>query len=137
MISKKTSTNDDRESLPLTKPDHESTSFEDVYEYLKRRNYISKATKNDKRAIRRKAANFTLEEEKLYYHRGSKDKPRLVVRKREEQLRRVEACHVEIDDTKQSQSNKGHCGRNRTLQKLTTGFYWKGMKADVENWVGT
>ena len=141
MISTTLSADDHSESLlpstsdPTNPDDDAYSNFEDVLEYLRAGRYLS-AGKSSKRVIRRKAASFILQEGTLYYHGGNMQNLRRVVLERAEQLRLVEVCHAGIGDTKQARAMGGHFGRTKTLQKLTTRYYWKGMKADVENLVG-
>ena len=122
--------------LPTETGTHSSTHFEDVYEYLRVGWYLSTA-KNAKIVMRRKAESFALQDGTLYYHGGNMENLRRLVQDRTEQQRLVEACHVGIGDTKEARAMGSHFGRTRTLQKLTTRYYWKGMKTDVENLVGS
>ena len=60
---------------------------------------------------------------------------RRVIEETAEQNRLLRACHEGLGETKQAQAMGGHFGRTKTLSKLTSRYYWKGMKKDVESMV--
>ena len=53
-----------------------------------------------------------------------------VIRDKTVKLRILEACH---DD----RVGGCHFGRDRTIDKVTTRYYWKGIYKDTEEWVST
>ena len=51
-----------------------------------------------------------------------------VIRDRTTKIRILEACH---DD----RVGGCHFGRDRTIDKITARYYWKGIYKDTEEWV--
>ena len=60
---------------------------------------------------------------------------RRVIEQKTEQNRLLRAFHEGLGETKQAQAMGGHFGRTKTLSKLTSHYYWRGMKTDVESLV--
>jgi hypothetical protein len=60
-----------------------------------------------------------------------------VVRSDEERKKILEACHRGLGSTSESQSLGGHLGRDKTLDKITARFYWRGVDGDVRRLVAS
>ena len=85
-------------------------------------NIVDQKSKSDvKTKFRQKTKPYRVEGNTLYYgkYRVAKDS------EVDEILR---ACH-------DNPSTGGHFGRDKTMQKITENYYWKGMKKDIMNYV--
>jgi hypothetical protein len=65
---------------------------------------------------------------KLYYVGKSKTDKRLVILDEEGKKQVFEDCHG-------STTEGGHGGQKKTLEKIESFFFWRGMVKDVINWV--
>ena len=76
-----------------------------IFEYVTNALYPSDVSKEYKRGLRKRAAFFSVEAGHLYYVGGkTKQRPRMVIEKEEDQLKIVKTVHEE-----------GHLGRDKTL----------------------
>lgn len=125
-------------------PDDE---YEDVYSYLFSHSYPNNYTKQQKRALRRKAENFKVEKGALFYLHKLSTRWKQVPRSENERKRILEACHS-FPGGKTHKYQRiyirdcihyigGHLGRDKTYHKLAERFYWKGQWKDVEMYVRT
>lgn len=106
----------------------EDSKYKEIWKYLKYGEYPEGATKEAKRDIRRRGELFYLENEELYYKpkRGT-DMPKKVVSSINKE-RIIQACH-------DNPVSGGHFGRDKTLNKISQKYYWKGMKDDVSKYI--
>ncbi|KAL5476085.1 hypothetical protein EMCRGX_G025990 [Ephydatia muelleri] len=117
----------EKEMSRSEKKDQEKLLYQDVMKYIMERAYRVDAEKNWKRTIRRKAEEFVLEDGQLY---TKGDDRRRWVFDEEDQKRVTEACH---DD----KLGGGHFGRDKTLQKACSRFYWHDMTNDIKEHIKT
>ncbi|KAL5494076.1 hypothetical protein EMCRGX_G015347 [Ephydatia muelleri] len=117
----------EKEMSRSEKKDQEKLLYQDVMKYIMERAYRVDAEKNWKRTIRRKAGEFVLEDGQLY---TKGDDRRRWVFDEEDQKRVTEACH---DD----KLGGGHFGRDKTLQKACSRFYWHDMTNDIKEHIRT
>ena len=76
--------------------------------------YPSDVSKEYKRGLRKRAAFFSVEAGQLYNVGGkTKQRPRMVIEKEEDQLKMVKTVHEE-----------GHLGRDKTLAQISDRYYW-------------
>eukprot|EP00731_Ephydatia_muelleri_P007412 Em0003g1660a len=108
----------------------EKLFYKDVLRYLTERSYREEAEKQWKRTVRRKAQDFTVNDGQLYIKGKNGQEARRWVFDEEDQKRVMEACH---DD----KLGGGHFGRDKTLQKICSRFYWQNMTNDVKEHVRT
>ncbi|XP_065899898.1 uncharacterized protein [Dysidea avara] len=106
----------------------ETDTLEDVYVYVTRKQYREGLTQNQKRIVRRKAANFCVVDGELVFRKKHKGKDEVqqvrYIRERKEQLRIVQACHGD--------QTSGHLGYRKTLARITERFMWKGVTKDAK-----
>eukprot|EP00731_Ephydatia_muelleri_P031393 Em0022g907a len=124
---KEMSEGSEKEMSRSEKKDQEKLLHQDVMKYIMERAYRVDAEKNWKRTIRRKAGEFVLEDGQLY---TKGDDRRRWVFDEEDQKRVTEACH---DD----KLGGGHFGRDKTLQKACSRFYWHDMTNDIKEHIRT
>jgi Integrase zinc binding domain len=68
-----------------------------------------------------------LEGEKLYYIGKNKKEKRLVIYDDEGKKRIFRDCH--------DSAAGGHWGQKKTLEKIESLFFWRGMVKDIVGWV--
>eukprot|EP00731_Ephydatia_muelleri_P028804 Em0020g448a len=124
---KEMSEGSEKEMSRSEKKDQEKLLYQDVMKYIMERAYRVDAEKNWKRTIRRKAGEFVLEDGQLY---TKGDDRRRWVFDEEDQKRVTEACHDE-------KLGGGHFGRDKTLQKACSRFYWHDMTNDIKEHIRT
>ena len=69
--------------------------------------------------------------------KNSNVKELLVIRDKEAQKRIVETVHSGAGDSDESQTLAGHLGVNKTLDKISNRFFWKGLSHDVRDFIST
>lgn len=125
------------------------TSFENISFFLATRKYPNGLNLNQKRTLRKAATNFSLVgkfpatmkiliwtfkyiiivlDNKLYYIGKNKTDKRLVILDEEGKKQVFEDCHG-------SSIEGGHGGQKKTLEKIESLFFWRGMVKDVIHWV--
>ena len=68
--------------------------YNDIYRYLKDSEYRPNATKNDKRAIRRRACSFVLRDGLLYFTEdGADSTAKQWIVDKESQMKVITSCH--------------------------------------------
>ena len=78
-------------------------------------------SKEYKRELRKRAAFFNVEAGHLYYVGGkTKQRPRLVIEKEEDQLKNVNTVH-----------EAGYLGRDKTLAQISDRYYWPELYNQV------
>ena len=60
-----------------------------------------------------------------------------VVTDPKKQQRKIKHMHSGPDGSLESESTGGHSGMNKTRQKLTRRYYWKGMAEDIKEYIRT
>ena len=60
-----------------------------------------------------------------------------VITDKKKQQRKIKHMHAGVGGTLQSQFTGGHSGINKTRQKLTRRYFWKGMTDDINEFVRT
>ena len=60
-----------------------------------------------------------------------------VVTNPKKQQRKIKHMHSGPDGSLESESPEGHSGMNKTRQKLTRRYYWKGMTDDIKEYIRT
>ena len=100
--------------------------------YIQQKTYPQDSSKVAKNAIRRRAKQFRVVKNTLYYVQSSKvtGEPNLrqVVTSKEQQKKIIQQCHV-------VNGVDGHFGIRKTLSTVQGRFYWKGMVDDVTSYV--
>eukprot|EP00731_Ephydatia_muelleri_P002239 Em0001g2239a len=112
------------------KKTREKLLYQDVMKYIVERSYRAEAEKDWKRTIRtirRKAGDFVVKDGQLC---TTGEDGRRWVFDEEDQKRVTEACH---DD----KLGRGHFGRDKTLQKACSRFYWHDMTNDIKEHIRT
>ena len=95
--------------------------------YKLRRSYPPGLTKENKRAVRKRASTIIVNKgEVLLKRKGRQVK---VVTAVEDQRRILESCH--------SDPTSGHFGTTKTWRRVAERFYWKGMSKHVKELVST
>ena len=94
--------------------------------YVLQREYPdAELTKDQKRAVRKRAATLLVDKGEVYIQRkGRKVK---VISSAKEQRRILQACH--------SDATSGHFGVTKTHRRVAERFYWKGIVSDVRELV--
>ena len=92
--------------------------------YVLQREYPdAELTKDQKRAVRKRAATLLVDKGEVYIQ-GRKVK---VISSAKEQRRILQACH--------SDATSGHFGVTKTHRRVAERFYWKGIVSDVRELV--
>jgi hypothetical protein len=79
-----------------------------------------------RRLFKKEALKFFVDKGYLFKRSGNPSQcPRRLIDTPEEQRRIFRACHDEM----------GHKGRESTYARVTNHYYWKGMYADVAEWI--
>ncbi|KAL5497061.1 hypothetical protein EMCRGX_G013457 [Ephydatia muelleri] len=100
--------------------------YNDIYRYLKDSEYRPNATKNDKRAIRRRTCSFVLRDGLLYFTEdGADSTAKQWIVDKESQMKVITSCHDQ-------KLGGGHFGRDKTLQKICSHFYWRDMTKHIK-----
>ena len=105
----------------------DSTEQEDIIDwaiaYSTSRSYPRLLSKDQKRAVRRRALTIEVDNGEVYVQ---KQKKRVkVIASREEQVRILNSCH--------SDATSGHLGIRKTRRKIAERHYWKGLSYEVKN----
>ena len=87
--------------------------------------YQPHLTKDQKRAVRRKARTLVVESGEVFIER-KKGRVKVIAAKAE-QARVLRSCH--------SEPTSGHFGTTKTWRRIAERFYWKGMADDVKQLV--
>ena len=122
--SEMASKNDDDNNL-LEEDKKEGCILDCTIHYVLNKTYPCELEKDKKRAVRKRAATLVLEDGEVFVQQ--KNRKVKVIRSREDQLLTVQACH--------SDPTSGHFGMKKTWRRLTERFYWKGMVADMDDFV--
>ena len=89
--------------------------------------YPKLLSKDQKRAVRRRALTIEVDNGQVYVQ---KQKKRVkVIVSREEQVRILNSCH--------SDATSGHLGTRKTRRRIAERFYWKGLSTEVKEFVAT
>eukprot|EP00731_Ephydatia_muelleri_P029862 Em0021g385a len=97
-----------------------------TWRYLNDSEYRPNATKNDKRAIRRRACSFVLRDGLLYFTEdGTDSTAKQWIVDKESQMKVITSCHDQ-------KLGGGHFGRDKTLQKICSRFYWRDMTKHIK-----
>ncbi|XP_071513213.1 uncharacterized protein [Panulirus ornatus] len=95
-----------------------------IRHYMETGAYLSSVHVTEKNGIRKSAKKFMIEGKTLYYIGKDGNERRLVLYTNEEKNKAFEECHV-IAKTGE------HCGRTKTLRRLTEKYYWTSMVEDI------
>lgn len=89
----------------------ETSTYDEVFYYLRDNKYPDDFMKDQKRNLRKKAQKFALDNGALFYiGMGKNDLPRRWVYNKDEQQKILAACH--------SDKLAGHFGRDKTREKV-------------------
>lgn len=127
------------------------TSFDNIALFLSSHKYPDGSNLNQKRTLRKAAVNFRIDgrqmlivlytlfvivlssfidlDGRLYYIGKNKSEKRLVIQDEEKKRQIFLECH--------SQNANSHCGQKKTLEKIESLFFWRGVVKDVVSWVFT
>ncbi|KAL5509260.1 hypothetical protein EMCRGX_G004598 [Ephydatia muelleri] len=106
--------------------------FSVVEDYLRMNQYPKGISKGDKANLRRKCKNFKFDCGVLYFRRvkkgeGDEEGWKIWVRTEDEKRRILESCHAGIEGN--------HLGRDKTIQKISSRFFWKNINEDIRIFV--
>ncbi|KAK5826635.1 hypothetical protein PVK06_021561 [Gossypium arboreum] len=99
--------------------------YHDILRYVKNREYLDQATKNDKRTLRRLASDYVLDREILYKRR--KDQVLLRCVDAIEAKKILEEVHEDVCGTHAN-------GFTMARQIMRFGYYWSTMEGDCINY---
>ena len=108
-------------------------NLQEIQDYLQRGEYPSGLDKGEKANFRRKCKNnFKFEDGVLYYRKhlskAEADQDwRVCVRSLEDKARIIKSCHAG--------PTGGHFGRDKTLDKISSRFFWKHMVEEIRDYV--
>ena len=122
--SEMASKNDDDNNL-LEEDKKEGCILDCTIHYVLNKTYPCELEKDKERAVRKCAATLVLDNGEVFVQQ--KNRKVKVIRSREDQLLTVQACR--------SDPTSGHFGMKKTWRRLTERFYWKGMVADMDDFV--
>ncbi|CAL9690844.1 unnamed protein product [Knipowitschia caucasica] len=103
------------------------STYNNIVQYLSIGSYPEGSTKSQKYSIRRRAADFAVDDEVLYYCKGSSQSKRKVVTAKEEAQQIFREFHAS--------AYGAHCGIVKTRDAISRRFYWPGMSKDIDKWV--
>ncbi|KAK4318917.1 hypothetical protein Pmani_010108 [Petrolisthes manimaculis] len=95
-----------------------------IRHYLETGSYLPSVHITEKNGIRKSAKKFKIEGKAMYYIGKMGDEKRLVLYTNEEKNKVFEECHI-LGKTGE------HCGRTKTLRRLTEKYYWTSMVEDI------
>ncbi|XP_049328588.1 gypsy retrotransposon integrase-like protein 1 [Astyanax mexicanus] len=108
----------------------DSKTAKEIREFLLTGKYPDVFDKHQRYILRRRASNFCITDNELYYirHRGTEKecKVKVVCSAAE-----ADALFVEFH----SSGIGAHCGQIKTRDAISQRFYWPGMSGDIEKWV--
>lgn len=119
-------------------------SFSEIFDYVNSGKYPDNYDKNDKRALRKRASNFSTKDGSLYYSKLAamrvhfsfcliyvtslmlvkEDCERLVVEDKAQRGRIISSVH-----------DSNHLGINRTTDQIVSKYYWPGITNDIKLYV--
>lgn len=111
----------------------EIDSLSTIEDYLLNGVYPPSFSKNEKCSLRRRCRNnFKLEDGILMYQSRNRNSTseetwRICVRTVKEKMRVLRSCHAGMEG--------GHLGRDKTIEKICSRFFWKNMTDDIKNYV--
>jgi hypothetical protein len=105
--------------------DNGGTYYAALFNYKKNGCYPEGYDKKNKRALRKRAKAFVVDGSHLHYvgPKGT-DSPRLVVEKKEEQVKILSRTH-----------DISHLGRDKLLSVVQHKYYWPGLYTDATEYV--
>lgn len=95
-----------------------------IRHYMETGAYLSSVHITEKNGIRKSSTKFLMEDKTMYYIGKTGSEKRIVLYTNEEKNKAFEECHV-IAKTGE------HCGRTKTLRRLTEKYYWTCMVEDI------
>ena len=109
----------------------DNTEQEDIIDwaiaYRTSGSYLRLLSKDQKRAVRRRAQMIEVDNGEVYVQKLKKRVK--VIASRDEQVRILNSCH--------SDPTSGHLGTRKTWRKIAERFYWKGLSTQVKEFVAT
>ncbi|KAK8394841.1 hypothetical protein O3P69_005958 [Scylla paramamosain] len=95
-----------------------------IQHYMETGSYLPSVHITEKNSIRKSAKKFTIENNILYYISKSQREMRRVLYTNEEKNKAFEECHI-------MPKTGEHCGRTKTLKRLSEKYYWTNMVEDL------
>ncbi|PIO13126.1 hypothetical protein AB205_0011640 [Aquarana catesbeiana] len=95
--------------------------WQEVYNYLAQGAYPSGSSKNDQRALRKYASNFSINEGNLFYGK------RRAIQNKDEAKSIFNQFHTSPIG--------GHTDMRKTRSAVCSRFYWNAMTVHIDNWV--
>ncbi|XP_076065403.1 uncharacterized protein LOC143039374 isoform X3 [Oratosquilla oratoria] len=95
-----------------------------IHHYLETGGYLPSVQLTEKNGIRKSSRKFMLEDSHMFYVGNEGKEKRLVLYTAEERSKAFDECHV-------MPVMGEHCGRTKTLRRLTDKYYWTCMVEDV------
>lgn len=112
----------------MSEVDKETKLHGDIFMFLHDHAYRTDATKDEKRIIRRKASSIVLRDGLLYFkHKGAE---RQWIVNKDSQMKVIVSCHDQA-------LGGGHFGRDKTIHKICSRFYWRDMTKFIKEYVRT
>ncbi|MPC17915.1 Gypsy retrotransposon integrase-like protein 1 [Portunus trituberculatus] len=95
-----------------------------IRHFMETGSYLPSVHITEKNSIRKSAKKFIIENSTLYYISKNQSEMRRVLYTNEEKNKAFEECHI-IPKTGE------HCGRTKTLKRLSEKYYWTNMMEDL------
>ena len=105
----------------------EVEEYTEIFDYIVHKKYKDGINETKKRMMQRKAQDSIVEQGDMYKvvkTDGEVQKLKVITKDKKNLI--IKDCHIDIAN---------HLGRDKTMSVIRSRFYWKGVYADVNNYI--